>query len=65
MSSNPTLVSISMKLPKNYIEALQKLRQAGYSDDQSLTQVSAIRQSIEDAWKMKFPDEPFPKTGES
>jgi len=53
-------VSKTYHIPPKYAEALEALRKAGYSDDGSLTKVSAFKQAIKDAWAKHFPNKPFP-----
>ena len=57
----PPTISVSWRLPRKFLVALGKLKAAGCSDDDSQTQVSALRQSIIDEWEITFPDKQFPE----
>lgn len=58
--SKVELVQKNYKLPAPYVEALLLLRRDGYTDDQSLTETSAIRKAIRDAFEKRFPGLSFP-----
>lgn len=60
MTNQPKRKSVSWRFPETHIEAINQLRDIGYSDDGFPTQIAALRKAIEDAWAKKMGDTPFP-----
>ena len=54
-------ITTNLSFTQSEFDVIQRLKAAGYSFPYgSYTNIGVMRQSLRDAWKIQFPDEPFP-----